>query len=262
MQGAPRRKRYFVFLADGDGTMLIFCVLALLMAASLLGACARKVRVEINSLAEHGASQQGARLKGQRCIVLPASQDMRADDLQFQEFSVQVSASLAKQGCAVAHDIENADVAVLLSYGISEPFIVEQRSYAVYHPWGRWSRAMPDFVPVTTAYIFKTCELGLEARIVEKTPAVAGDIQKDVAPTGQKVKTEAHLGKQIWKINASHTGQHVDLRMLFPWLLAAAKEYYGVDSGQNVLVSVSEEDLACATLPTNNCPSRPEANGQ
>jgi len=102
--------------------------------------------------------------------------------------------------------------------------------------------------------IFNTGSLGLEARLVEK------------AAEGTK------LGRQVWKIDASHAGQGIDLRALFPWLLAAAGEYYGVDrdlralfpwllaaageyygvdSGQAIVVRVREEDLAPAPPAEN-----------
>ena len=213
--------------------MRIIALIVLLTSLWLLGGCARKVRVEINALAEQGETQQAGRLAGQRCLVLPAGQDVSPDDLQFREFSAQVAASLAQRGCAPAQGLEDADLAVLLSYGISEPIIVEQRDYVVYRPWGRWSRRMPDYVPVTTTYIFNTGSLGLEARLVEK------------AAEGTK------LGRQVWKIDASHAGQGIDLRALFPWLLAAAGEYYGVDSGQAIVVRVGEEDLASAPPAKN-----------
>jgi hypothetical protein len=219
-----------------------FLIIALLTSVCLLGACARKVRVEINAIAEHGEIQQSGRLAEQRCLVLPAKPDLSPDDLQFREFSAQVAASLAQRGCTPAQGLEDADLAVLLGYGIGEPFVVEQHSYVVYRPWGRWSRRMPDYMPVTTSYIFHTCGLSLEARRVDKA-------------LGPKAEEGAKLGKQMWKVEAAHAGQWVDLRVLFPWLLAAAKDYYGMDSGQSVLVRVREEDLVSASLPTENVAS-------
>lgn len=235
--------------------MRFFFVLALLIHASLLGACARKVKVEINSIAEHtGAqAQQAGRLAGQRCLVLPAKADILPDDLQFREFSTQVSASLAQKGCTPAQGLEDADLAVLLNYGIGEPVITEERNYVIYRPWGRWGRGIPEYTPVTTTYVFNTCSLSLEARLVEKAIAPDGGTKKDGAFSAPKAEDGAQLGKQVWKLSAAHAGQRVDLRTLFPWLLAAAKEYYGIDSGQNILVKVSEEDLASsAPLPTKN----------
>jgi hypothetical protein len=203
--------------------------LVLALSLCLLGGCARKLRVEISAFAEQGETRQAGRLAGQRCLVLPAGPDVSPDDLQFREFSAQAAASLAQRGCAPAQGLEDADLAILLGYGISEPVIVEQHDYVAYRPWGRWSRRMPDYIPVTTTYIFHTGGLSLEARRVEKA-AEAG----------------AKLGRQVWKVNAAHAGQRIDLRALFPWLLAAAGEYYGVDSGQALLVRVGEEDLASA----------------
>jgi len=195
---------------------------------------------------------QAGRLEGQRCLVLSARPDVPTDDLQFREFSAQVAASLAQRGCTPTQDLANADLAILLGYGIGESVVVEQHSYVAYRPWGRWSRRMPDYVPVTTTYIFNTCGLSLEARLVDKTAATSGVAKKGDASFGPKVAEGAKLGRQLWKIEATHTGQRVDLRALFPWLLAAAKEYYGVDSGHSVLVRVGEEDVVPAPVPAKD----------
>ena len=234
-----------------------FSVIALLISVCFLGACARKVKVEVNSLVEQGETRQAGQLEGQRCLVLPARPDVLPDDLQFREFSAQVAVSLAQRGCTPAQGLEDTDLAILLGYGIDEPVIVEQLSYAAYRPWGRWSRRMPDYVPVTTTYIFTTCGLTLEARLVDKAAAPSGAAKKDGAAFGPKAEEGAKLGKRMWKIEATHTGQRVDLRALFPWLLAAAKEYYGVDSGHNVLVRVGEEDLVSDSAPAKRIDSPP-----
>ena len=230
--------------------MRILLVLALL-SLCLLGACARKVRVEINALAERGETQQAGRLAGQRCLVLPADRNVSPDDLQFREFAAQVGTSLAHRGCTQAQGLADADLAVLLAYGISEPIIVEQTDYVVYRPGGRWSRRMPDYVPVTTTHIFQIGSLRLEARLVDKAAAPSGGAQRGGASSGPQAEDGATLGRQVWKVEAAHTGRRIDLRALFPWLLAAAGEYYGVDSGQAVLVRVGEEDLVPAPSAKN-----------
>ena len=244
---------------SGERRVRFFFVSALLISACFLSACARKVRVEIRSIAEREETQQ-ARLMGQRCLVLPARQDVSPDDLQFREFSAQVSASLSQKGCTPAQDIEDADLAMMLDYGIGEPLIVEQHSYVTYRPWGRWSRGIPDYVPVTTTYIFTTCWLGLEARLVEKASPPSGGVSKGGASSGPKAEKGAKLGRQVWKIDAVHAGQRIDLRALFPWLLAAAKGYYGVDSGQSVLIKVDEEELVSDPLPAKNVASPSETD--
>ena len=247
---------------SGDGMMRNFFVIALLISACLLGACARKLRVELHAIAEPGDTQQAGRLAGQRCLVLPAKPDANPDDLQFRAFSAQISASLAQKGCAPAQGLEDADLAVLLAYGATEPFIVEEHRYVMYRRGGFWSREMPDYVPVTITHILKTCSLSLDARLVEKDVLPSAGTQKGDAASGAKTEAGAKLGRQVWKIDAAHTGgQRVDLRTLFPWLLAAAKEYYGVNSGQNILIKVSEEDLISAPLPVKNSasPSKTDA---
>ncbi|MDR2694864.1 MAG: hypothetical protein LBC79_00590 [Deltaproteobacteria bacterium] len=237
--------------------MRFFPALALLVC--LLGACARTVGVEVNSFVEHGEAQEAGRLEGRRCLVLPAKADLSPDDLQFREFAAQLSASLARKGCEPAQGLEDADLAVSLAYGIGEPLIVEQRGYVVHRPWGRWGRAMPDYLPVTTTYIFNTCSLRLEARLVEKAAAPSAGAKQGGAPSGPRAEDGARPGRQVWKLEAAHVGQQSDLRLLFPWLLAAAGEYYGVDSGRTILVSVGAENVLSAPPPARNAASPPGA---
>jgi len=229
-------------LATGAGAGRSFFALALLISVCLTGACARKVRVEISSLAEHEETRQAGQLAGRRCLVLPARPDVSADDLQFREFSAQVSTSLALKDCAPAQGLEDADLAVFLHYGIGDPIIVEQHGYLTYRSWRRRGRGMADF-PVTTTYVFHACSLSLEARLVDKATAPPAGTKKRGASSGQPAEAGAKPGRQVWKVDATHIGPQNDLRVLFPWLLAAAKEYYGVDSGQTVLVKVGVEDL-------------------
>ena len=233
--------------------MRSFFALALLISVCLTGACARKVKVEINSLAEHEETRQAGYLAGRRCLVLPAKPDVSPDDLQFREFSAQVSTSLALKDCAPAQGLEDADLAVFLHYGVGDPIIVEQHGYVIYRPWGRWGRGIADYIPVTTTYVFHACGLSLEARLVEKATAPPAGTKKRGASSGPAAEEGAKPGRQVWKVDATHIGRQSDLRALFPWLLAAAKEYYGVDSGQNILVKVGVEDLI-ASPPEPDAP--------
>lgn len=216
--------------------MRILCVFFLLCCVSLT-ACARSVRVEVNSLADRAEGNPA----GKNCLVLPGGEDAGRDDLQFREFAAQAAASLEQRGCRSVDRLEDADLAVLLSYGIGEPVIVEQRDYVIYRPWGRWSRGIPEYVPVVTTYVFNTGSIALEARKVEK-----GAPPSPNAAQGKKAESAVtvSIGRQLWKVSASHAGQQIDLRSLFPWLLTAAKDYYGVDSGQSVMVRVPAEALA------------------
>jgi hypothetical protein len=238
----------------------IFAAFVLLAGLCLLGACARKVRVEINALAEHGEARAAGKLAGKRCLVLPAKPDVSQDDLQFREFSAQVSASLAQKGCTPARGLEDADLAALLHYGVGEPFLVEERGYVVYRPWGRWGRGMADYIPVTTTYVFHASSLSLEARLVEKAGAPPAGTKKGGIPSGPKSAEGGKLGSQLWKGEATLTGQRADLRAVFPWLLAAAKEYYGTDSGHNILVGVGAEDLLSDPPAAQNIASSPGAD--
>ncbi len=223
-----------------------FFLFALLLCLGPLGACARAVRVEVNAV----SSPQAGGLAGKRCIVLPANPDTRPDDLFFREFAEKTAASLARRGCDRVDFTEDADIAVLLGYGISEPVIVERRDYVIYRPWGRWSRDIPEFIPVVTTMIFNTGGLSLEARTVEKQTVPLPD-QPSKTRKGEPPKqiAQASLGAPLWKVSAEHAGQGIDMRALFPWLLAAAENYYGTDSGQGIVVKVPAEAVTAPPPP-------------
>jgi hypothetical protein len=221
----------------------------------LLCACAPSLRVEIDAFAERPA----VHADGKKCAVLPATPDVRPDDLQFREFAAQTSESLAERGCAPAEGLEDADLAVLLSYGVGEPVTVEQRDYVIYRPWGRWRREIPEFVPVTTTYVFNTYSIALEARSVERAVREDARSGPDIHRSGgakeeaarQPGARQAVLGRQVWKVRASHASRQGDLRVLFPWLLAGAKDYFGADSGHSVVITVPEKSLAPSRIRNN-----------
>jgi hypothetical protein len=54
-------------------------------------------------------------------VLLPGNKGTGADDLQFQEYATYVQRALAARGLVHATRLEDADIAVFLSYGIGDP---------------------------------------------------------------------------------------------------------------------------------------------
>lgn len=64
-------------------------------------------------------------LRGKSFFLVPADETISMKDLEFREYSKDVSALLQYEGAIEAEDITNADMCILVSYSISEKAFVE-----------------------------------------------------------------------------------------------------------------------------------------
>ena len=91
---------------------------AIILAFSLmLTSCATggQFHVNVSSLASSSADEKGS------YFLLPGNDGVTFEDLQFQEYAAYVKRILDAQGFIYEPNVENADVAVALSYGIGDP---------------------------------------------------------------------------------------------------------------------------------------------
>ena len=90
-----------------------FAALLLLSTSSCAGAGAY-FTVNVDSLADSSASQAAY-------ILIPGQETISIHDLQFREFANYVDWVLMSRGFRKASDVRDAEIAVLVSYGIGEP---------------------------------------------------------------------------------------------------------------------------------------------
>jgi hypothetical protein len=86
----------------------------ILLLAFLISGCTR-YRVIVDSLKDDSL------YTGNNYILLSSIKDVDTNDLQFKEFSKYVIRALALKGYRQVGNIEQADMAVFLSYGIGQP---------------------------------------------------------------------------------------------------------------------------------------------
>jgi hypothetical protein len=48
--------------------------------------------------------------------------------------------------------------------------------------------------------------------------------------------------KPIWKVKMISTGPSGDLRLIFPVMIGAGKEYIGTNTGKSIRVIIAEDD--------------------
>jgi len=182
-------------------------------------------------------------------FLLPGNENVSVNDLQFQEFSTYVEKMLLSKGYAKADSKESADLVIVLSYGIGDP---KTHHYSYTLPtWGKTG--------VSSAYTYGTSTTSGNTT----TTAASTTLTPQYGVTGyqSKVGTRVTYNKyafltaydyseykisnreiQLWKTSISNEGLSSDLRLVFPYLIAASSPYAGINTYQRIDVSINVND--------------------
>ena len=182
-------------------------------------------------------------------VLLPGNDGVTIDDLQFQEYASYLTRALNHQGFILANKAENADIAIVLSYGIGDP----QTLYRTYTlpVWGKTGAfsshtygTATSFGDVakysgTTTYTPEYGVVGYKTGVETKTVYV-----RNAVITAYDFKEFKTSNKQIelWRTTLSSTGPSGDLREAFPFLISASVPYLGINSGKRVSIDVYDND--------------------
>lgn len=199
----------------------------------LLSACETaqhlSYRVSVDSLATAAAPA----LK--KYVMAPGDASIAADDLQYQSFSNLVDVGLKAQGFVQANTPADADILVLLSYGISGPISIDT------------SYVMPTFGQTGVASAMTTGNVGGGnfSAMTTYTPSygVTGyvPINQTSVVFDRRVLVGAYATKdrkQVWKTLILSRGSSSDLRMVMPYMIRAATPYFGKDTGHRVDITL------------------------
>jgi hypothetical protein len=207
-------------------------------------ATAQKFYVDIDSI-----SSTETELK-KRYILLSGLKNIEVGDLQFKEYAQYVERALTSKGFVKANNLEEANVAIFLAYGIGDP---QKHVYSYSLPiWGQtgvsssttygtintfgstatysgWTTYTPKygvtgFMPIVGSYVTHFRFLILDA------------VDLDEYKRSQKVV-------QLWQTIITSTGSSDDLRRVFPILVAASKPYIGTNTSRKVKIVLSENDV-------------------
>jgi len=181
-------------------------------------------------------------------IAVPTDKDVSADDLRFREYAGYLKKVLARKGYTEVNSSDEANIIVYLTYGVGDP---EKYTYTYTVPVygqvgivpspgpGQAHAGQPPHNPpfahfnpvfgiigMTTDYktyttYFRFC----------KIEAFDLDLYR-------KSNTE----KQLWSTIITSRGPSDDLRMVMPYMIAAAGAYIGVDTGKKVELVIDEGD--------------------
>ncbi len=219
---------------------LVFVMASLFALAGCKAAT--QFHVEVDSLSSYSPSVESTYL------LLPGNKDTQRTDLQFQEFSQYLKRVLEEQGFREVHTLDDADLAIFLGYAISGP---KEKQYSYSTPvWGQTGYSSSSTYGTVNSF-------GNYSGITHHNPqyGITGYQQHSGSYTHftrymflnaydarEYMKTKKEI--QVWKTTVTSTGSSNDLRLIFPYLIAASKDYLGKNTENKIQVIFKENDPA------------------
>lgn len=218
--------------------LYILVLLCFLIVSFFLLGCASMgptFYVSVNSLSSSLASVN------KRYIILPGNEGVSLNDLEFLEYMGYLKRALDIQGFTLAENFEDADVAVLLSYGITDPKesqytasvpIIGTEKYIISNVYIPGSGFQPVYGSRTAVTGYNNVQRSYTTyfRYVE---IIGIDLKK-------YLQSEELV--QLWQTQITSTGSSSDLRYVFPVLIGAASDYIASDTKNTIELDLSEND--------------------
>ena len=210
-------------------------IISIWFLIGLLSGCAQTENLRVSSLA---GEDSGSDYK--RFVIVSGSYKPVDNDLTFGEFARQAKWILIQKGFIAVDDPKNAQLLVALSYHIGAPQTrtevvntpdypmfgpVYIRHYGYYYPYWRYP------VYNTSVYQYTTYKKTVRLYAID---AKAFRANQTVKP--------------LWDVVVSSNNENSDLRYMFPYMLVAAGEYIGKNSGYSVPLALDKNDSQVALL--------------
>ncbi len=201
------------------------------------------LHVEVNSFSLTNSGQN------KTFVILSGNEKVSNDDLEFREYSMYLTRALTSIGYTQANSQETADLAIFLTYGISDPkTYVNTYSKPV---WGQTGTSSTTTYGTATT-IGNSTYLNTSTT-QQPTYGITGyrtetetitNYLRYASISGYDFKKYKETGEssQIWSTNIESTGPSGDLRRVFPVMVAAATPYIGKSSGNKTLIRINEQD--------------------
>lgn len=221
-------------------------ILFTLFAIALSG-CATTGQPTFEVVVDSLASPQASSKK--TFLLIPGNDGVTWDDLQFQEYANYLMRVLNAQGYVSAKSANEADLAIILSYGIGDPQTY-QYSYSL-PTWGQTGISSANTYGTATTY-GNTTSVNATTTYTPTYGVTGYNTHTGVRTTFfryafitgydfEKYK-ETEQQTQLWQTTITSIGSSGDLRRVFPILIGASAPYLATSTGQKVNVSVKEED--------------------
>jgi len=213
--------------------MKVLLVSLVLLASS--GCSGMLYELKINALSLPESASKKA------YVLIPGNRSVQGSDLQYLEFAQLTKHAFKQRGFQLKRGPQEAEIVVLLAYGIGEP---EEHEYVKQVPvWGATgfttssvssaggSRTKTTVTP--TIGIVGTREVvEVDIEYTRYLLLVAYDLR--ALRQGRK--------RQLWKTAVASTGAGNDLRKVFPYLIFGAMPYLGKRTDHRTVVDVDEDE--------------------
>lgn len=176
----------------------------------LLSGCSPRIQVDIDSIGNHPNYSKSY-------ILSSGMNNINDNDLQFKEYAGYVNNALKEKGYQLS-DFGDANIGVMLTYGISEPQIE--------HEYVANSKISNDKIKTRIETISN--ESYNRYITIQAIDLITYRATKEMKP--------------IWKVKMISTGTSSDLRLIFPVMIGAGKEYIGTNTGKSIRIVISEND--------------------
>jgi hypothetical protein len=154
---------------------------------------------------------------GKTFYIESGDKNVSSSDVEFREYANYVATSLKCQGATETYDKKNADMCVLVNYGISDESYTETVPIPV---WGQTGIASTRVNPTygVTDYINVDRRVSMYCRVL------------NIYAYDNKRTSDATM---LWKINLASCGNSSDMRNVLPYMAYAAWGNMGKSTGGN-----------------------------
>lgn len=217
--------------------------LCLILALVLVTACAPRMTVNVNAIANNTIKSPGTRY-----ILTSAMSNIDEQDLYFREFSRYFQHVLQKQGYTRVANVKDADMVIRFKFGISDG-----RTGIATYSWPIYENIGGDVITVTEQSTSPTgtpITTTRTIRIPSRIQQVGTSIEtRSYTLYNKTAGLEARLpdkdggkGEVLWMLSISSVNNSNDLRGMMPYLAAATAGFIGKNTGEQREVVFDEKD--------------------
>jgi hypothetical protein len=210
----------------------------IVLASTLLFACTMMM-ARIDSIS---TSQTAFKKK---YILLPGLKNVSQSDLQFKEFSRYIEKALNSRGYIKVEDVNDAEIAILVLYGISAPQSTIS-SVPIYGQTGISSSSTVGTISTfgSTSTFSGSTYYTPKYGVVGSMPVTRTKYTRYLVLDAYDLDEFRESSKEleIWKTTVISSGRSGDLREIFPYLIVASTPYIGTNTGKQVTVKIFKND--------------------
>lgn len=206
------------------------CTILILIS---LTACGGAVRYQVQIDSINSEDMNGNKIY----TLVSGDKKIPENDLLFKEFTFYTHRALVGAGFTKAEIDSEADIAIMLTYGISDP---QRESRTI---------SVPEFG--VTGYsnstrigntVYHNPTYGVTGSSVHTKSYTYFKRYAELVAYDIKLYRDAKEMVPIWKTSIESVGTSGDLRRAFPVLIAAAQKYIGSNTRKKIAVNIREND--------------------